>query len=845
MSDTAKKLIQMLSERILLIDGAMGTLIDEYDIKSKDFGKTEYDGCMDYLSITRPEVISSIHKEYLKAGSDIIETNTFGANLIDLKSYELESQVIEINQKAAIIAKKSISAYSDRFVAGSMGPTSKSISVTGGVTFDYMKESYYLQSLGLIQGGCDLLILETGQDTLNIKAGILGIEKAKNETGIYNIPVFISSSIMLNGKMLAGQDIEAFHTSINYANPFAVGLNCAVGPAEISSTLKTLSEITDKYVFAYPNNGLPDEHGNYILSPDSFAEYIKKYIDYGYLNIVGGCCGSGTNHIKKLRETIKGRKPRIPSHKIKIFSISGIENFNFEENIIRPVLIGERANVQGSRRFKKLIQNNKYDKAVNLVKEQTEYGASIIDVCVEDTSINEKEAIKNLYPRLTKAIKKPIMIDSTTPASVEIALKYCQGKSVINSINIEGGIKKLDSIMNIITRYGCAVIAGMIDENGMAISYDEKIKTAKRFYRLLTEEYMMSPYDIIFDMLVFTVDTGYNPTYKGSAKATIDAVKEIKKIFPEIKTVLGISNVSFGLPLSGREVLNSIYLYHCVKAGLDFAIVNPSQLRRYNTLTQKEKRLSEDLIFYQNHDALFNFIEYFREKPAKNHVNSTKDIPHSIEEAVVHAITTGHGNSIERNIRKLLKNYEPLEIVDKFLMRGMDEVGMMFGNGELIVTEVLQSAEVMQSAVSILEPMLPKYSVENKKKILLATVKGDVHDIGKNLVNIIFSSNGYNVIDIGTKVDSQNLINNIEKHKPDVIGLSGLLVKSAKNMITMAEDLRNKDITIPIIIGGAAISKKFVQKYIQPVYSGRVFYSENAMTGLTILKDIFDSNIAS
>jgi 5-methyltetrahydrofolate--homocysteine methyltransferase len=842
MNDTIKTLHQMISERILLLDGAMGSLLEECNISTDDYRGEEHTGCIDYLSITKPDIISSIHHKYLTSGADIIETNTFGANLITLKEYGLEHEVTEINRKASQIAKEATKHFTDRFVAGSIGPTSKAISVTGGVTFDYMMESYYLQALGLIEGGVDLLIMETGQDTLNIKAGIIGIEKAKEETGEYNTPLFISSSIMLNGKMLAGQDIEAFYISIQHGNPFAIGLNCAVGPKEIGNPLTTLSRISNKPTFAYPNNGLPDEHGEYTLSAEDFGMYMEEYIDKGLLNMVGGCCGTTTSHIRTLKQIIENKPPRKLQSKRKVFSVSGIDAFIFDEHTLKPVLIGERANVQGSRRFKRLIQNKRYNDAVNTAREQSKDGASLIDICVEDTSIDEKEAINHLLPKLTKSVKIPLLIDSTTPSCLEEALKHCQGKSIINSINLESGVEKLNQVIPLIKKYGCAVIAGMIDEEGMAITYERKIEIAKRFYRLLTEEYIISPYDLIIDMLVFTVDTGYNPVYKGSARATIDAVKEFKRLFPEVKTVLGISNVSFGLPPAGREVMNSVYLYHCVKAGLDFAILNPNQLKRFNTLSENEIKLAEDLIFHKHHDALFDFIEFFRKKPVTNFSQKTEQIPHSTEESVIYSIVTGHGNDIEKDIYELLKKHKPLDIVDNYLMKGMEEVGKMFGEGKLIVTEVLQSAEVMQSAVSILEPMLPKSSVDEKKKVILATVKGDVHDIGKNLVKIIFSSNGYNVIDIGTKIDSQTLIKSIREHKPDVIGLSGLLVKSAKNMVTTAEDLERSGINLPLILGGAVLSEKFIRKYIQPVYSGDVYYSENAMTGLSILHQIFNNN---
>lgn len=830
-----KKLNSILKERILIIDGAMGTLIQQQQLKASDFGGEKYEGCNEYLSITKPEVIQYIHNEYLKAGADIIETNTFGANSIVLNEYKLAQKAKQINYESAIIARKCADKYNDKFVAGSIGPTSKAISVTGGISLDEMKNSYYEQAIGLIEGGCDLLILETSQDTLNVKAGILAIHKANRDTG-KKLPFFISGSILVNGTMLAGQDIEAFYTSIRYSSPLAIGMNCATGPAEMKDHLQILSEISDLPTFIYPNAGLPDDNGEYDKTPEEFVDIVENYIDRGWVNIVGGCCGTTQEHIKLLKKTVADKKPRNISPKKQLFIVSGIETVTPDPKV-KPLLVGERTNVQGSRRFKKMIRNASYEKAVGVAKQQVKNGASIIDVCVEDTAVNEVEVINALYPMLTKAIKAPIMIDSTSPEAVESALKHCQGKSILNSINLEGGKEKLDVIIPIIKRYGSATIVGMIDEEGMAVSYEKKISTAKRLYNLLTADYNLSPQDLIFDMLVFTVDSGQNPMYKGSAYATIRAIKDFKTQYPDVMTILGISNSSFGLPPAGREVLNAVFLYHCVQVGLDMAIVNPAQLKRYTSLSDTEIELCEDLIFDRKEKALANFVDYYRDKEKDSSPRIKTNL--TPEEAVREAVISGDNTNLNKNIDELLKSYQPMDIINKFLMAGMDEVGELFGEGKLIVTEVLQSAEVMKQAVSIIEPLLSTETVNTKKKILLATVKGDVHDIGKNLVNIILSSNGYEVFDIGTKVDSHTLIEAVNKHKPEAIGLSGLLVKSAKQMVITAEDLNNEGINIPIMIGGAAITENFVKNSIQAVYSGDVYYSKNAMEGLKILKHIF------
>lgn len=838
MGNRLNTLREMIKERIIILDGAMGTSIQKYDLKADDYGGEKYDGCTDYLTVTQPKIIENIHDDFLKSGADIIETNTFGANGVVLSEYGLEDRVREINKEAVNIAKKSISKFSDKFIAGSMGPTSKSICVTGGIDFDGMTEAYYQQALGLIEGGCDLLLIETGQDTLNMKAGYVAVDKARKEIG-RDVPVMFSATILLNGTMLAGQNIEAFYTSISHAKPFAVGMNCAMGPAEMKDHIQALSEINEYYSIIFPNAGLPDESGGYSETPESFAKQIETYGKKGWLNIVGGCCGTTPEHIRLVKEITSSIKPRVIKPVSKTFSASGIENIVPDPNV-KPMLIGERTNVQGSRKFKRLITNKDYDTALGIAKQQVEKGASIIDVCVEDTAFDEIEAINEFYPKLTKAVKVPIMIDSTSPSAVETALKHCQGKAVLNSINLEGGKAQLEKIIPILKKYGVATVVGAIDEEGMAITYEKKVSTAKKLYKLLTEEFDMSPQDLIFDLLVFTMDTGENPTYRGSAEATIKALKTFKTEYPEVPTILGVSNCSFGLPKAGREVLNAVYLYHCVQSGLDMAIVNPAMLKRYTGISEEEITLCEDLIFNKNEDALSNFIEYYRgKKPAKfDDADLEKLTP---EEAVERAVLTGNKTNVENNIKTLLEKYKPMDIINNFLMKGMDEVGVLFGQGKLIVTEVLQSAEVMKFAVSILEPLMKSSDKKAKKKILLATVKGDVHDIGKNLVNIILSSNGYEVIDIGTKVDPHTLIESAKEVNPDAIGLSGLLVKSAKQMVITAEDLARENISVPILIGGAALNEAFVKKEIQAVYNGKVYYSQNAMDGLSILKQVLKS----
>ena len=838
MSDIESRLRNILNERVVIIDGAMRTMIGKYTLSEVDFGGKQYEGCNEYLVMTRPDIIEEIHSLYLEADADIIETNTLGANPIDLAEYGLAAKTREINYQAANIAKNATRKYSNKFVAGSIGPTTKSIIVTGNISYEEMKKNYFQQILGLIDGGCDLLFIETSQDTLNLKAAFAAAEEAQGELK-KRIPIFLSVSILESGTMLAGQDIEAFYHSVRHLNPFAIGMNCALGPKEMKKHVQALDKISDLPIFIYPNAGLPNENGEYDETPKEFCNHIEPYLDNKWLNIVGGCCGTTVEHIKKIKELSVTKEPRKKSFSSpqRKFAVSGTFLVTPDEKI-KPILVGERSNVQGSRKFKELIKNQKWDEAISIAKQQIINGAQIIDISLTDNAYDEIDAIREFYSRLARAVKVPLMIDSTNPMAIEEALKHSQGKAIINSINLESGIDKIEKIVNLMKKYGSAAVVGAIDEDGMATTYERKIEISKRLYQILVEKFQVSPEDLIFDMLVLTVDTGKK--YSGSAKATIKAVHEVKKLHPNITTILGISNVSFGLPPASREVLNAVFFYHTVQAGLDLAIVNPATLRRYNSLSEEEILLANNVIFEKTENAVMIFAEYFREKAGRkeNHIPSVKEYKNS-EEAVYNAIVLGINTNLKEYLNDLLTKYDPLNIIEEHLMRAMDEVGILFGEGKLIITEVLQSAEVMKIAIEHLEPLIQTSKAIKRKKILLATVKGDVHDIGKNLVSIIFSSNGYEIIDLGTKVNNQTLLNAIKTHNPDAIGLSGLLVKSAEQMVLVAEDLEQEHVKVPIICGGAALTRKFVENKIQNVYSQKVYYAKDVMSGLKIVNEIF------
>ncbi|QIZ66839.1 methionine synthase [Geobacillus subterraneus] len=833
---------QQLQRKILVIDGAMGTMIQSANLSAADFGGEAYEGCNEYLTLTAPPVIRRIHEAYLEAGADIIETNTFGATRIVLDEYNLGHLALELNIEAAKLAKQAAEAFSTpdwpRFVAGSMGPTTKTLSVTGGATFEELVAAYEEQARGLLLGGVDLLLLETCQDTLNVKAGFLGISKAFEAVG-RRVPLMISGTIEPMGTTLAGQAIDAFFISVRHMKPIAVGLNCATGPEFMTDHLRTLASLADTAVSCYPNAGLPDEEGRYHETPEMLAEKIRRFAEKGWINIVGGCCGTTPDHIRAIAEAVRGIPPRAIPSSFDVHAVSGIEALIYEETM-RPLFVGERTNVIGSRKFKRLIAEGKYEEAAEIARAQVKNGAHVIDICLADPDRDELHDMEQFVREVVKKVKVPLVIDSTDERVIERALTYSQGKAIINSINLEDGEERFAKVVPLLHKYGAAVVVGTIDEQGMAVTAERKLEIALRSYDLLVNRYGVPARDIIFDPLVFPVGTG-DEQYIGAANETIKGIRLIKEQLPECLTMLGISNVSFGLPPAGREVLNSVFLYHCTQAGLDYAIVNTEKLERFASIPEEEVRMAEALLFDTSDETLNTFIEFYRSKitaakPAEENL--------SLEERLARYVIEGSKDGLIPDLEKALETYsDPLSIINGPLMAGMDEVGRLFNNNQLIVAEVLQSAEVMKAAVAFLEPYMEKKEGSTKGKVILATVKGDVHDIGKNLVDIILSNNGYEVIDLGIKVAPQQLIEAVREHQPDIIGLSGLLVKSAQQMVVTAQDLRQAGISTPILVGGAALTRKFTENKIAPEYDGVVLYAKDAMDGLALANQIQQGEI--
>jgi 5-methyltetrahydrofolate--homocysteine methyltransferase len=840
-ADRIKLLRELLEARIVVLDGAFGTSVQAMNLSADDFGGAQFEGCNENVVRTRPDKIRAMHESFLAAGADIVETATFGATPLVLAEYGLAERAHEINRIAAELARGAAAAFSTperpRFVAGSMGPTTKNISVTGTVTFDQMADTYQVQAEGLIEGGCDLLVLETVFDTLSCKAGIVGIERANEKLGVA-VPVAVSGTIETMGTLLAGQDIESFYVSLAHRDLLWMGLNCATGPDFMTDHLRTLSEISRFYVACVPNAGLPDENGHFNETPKMLAEKIGRFARNGWVNLIGGCCGTTPEHIRLLVEAVAGLKPRERST-LRRAVVSGIETLVIDEST-RPVIVGERTNVLGSRKFKRLIAQDKFEEASEIGRAQVRRGAHIVDVNLQDPDRVEVDDLIRFLEIEVKKVKVPLVIDSTDHRAIEEALKRTPGKSIINSINLEDGEERFQRVVPLARRYGAALIVGCIDEDkqqAQAVTRQRKLQIAERSFKLLTEKYGIAPEDIIFDPLVFPVGTG-DKNYIGAGVETIEGIRLIKQALPNTKTVLGVSNVSFGLPDAGREVLNSVVLYHCVQAGLDLAIVNAEKLQRYASIPEEERKLADDLIWWRGDDPIAAFAAHFRTRKSAVAKENRKDLP--LLERLPRYILEGSKEGLTEDLDEALQSMAPLEVINGPLMKGMDEVGRLFNANEMIVAEVLQSAESMKAAVAHLEPHMEKTESATRGKIILATVKGDVHDIGKNLVEIIFSNNGYRVINLGIKVPPEELIKAYREHAPDAIGLSGLLVKSAQMMVVTAQDLKTAGIECPILVGGAALSNRFTRMKIAPEYEGLVAYANDAMTGLDLANQIMD-----
>ncbi|HEY4980054.1 MAG TPA: homocysteine S-methyltransferase family protein, partial [Candidatus Acidoferrum sp.] len=713
LQESDKALRELLAERILVLDGAMGTMLQQRDLTAADFGGNALEGCNENLVRTRPDVVLDIHRKYFEAGSDIVETNSFGSTPLVLAEYGLEADAHYLSKRSAELARQAADEFSTprkpRFVAGSMGPTTKAITVTGGVTFAGLLDSYYVQAKGLLEGGSDLLLIETCQDTRNIKAAILAIQKYSKEIGM-PIPYLVSVTIEPMGTMLAGQTVEAMWASLRHAHPLAFGMNCATGPEFMTDHIRTLSTTSGEFVSCYPNAGLPDEEGKYLETPTTLAAQLEKFVNHGWLNIVGGCCGTTEKHIRAISQMVDGRKPRVRPVEPHRAVYSGVETIEADDQT-RPLLVGERTNVIGSRLFKNLMAEEKFEEATEIARRQVKGGAHIVDVCLQSTERDEKKDIPQFYEKLIRKIKAPIMIDTTDPSAVEQALTYCQGKAIINSINLEDGEEKFEKVVPIAHDYGAAIVVGCIDEDPLqaqAFTRERKLAIAQRSYALLTAKYGMAAEDIIFDPLVFPCATG-DENYIGGAVETLEGIRLIKQALPDTRTILGISNVSFGLPAGAREVVNSVFLYYCTKAGLDLAIVNTEKLERFASIPEHERRLAENVLFQHapkdvpadhpraellknvppdwrqqskeqkaaiNHYHIVAITEHFRTSTKKEKVKA-EDLP--LDQRLANYIIEGTRDGLVEDLeKKRAEGANPLAIINGPLMEGMSEVGRLF-----------------------------------------------------------------------------------------------------------------------------------------------------------------------
>jgi 5-methyltetrahydrofolate--homocysteine methyltransferase len=873
MSESATRqqaLEDLLAQRVLVLDGAMGTMLQQRHLTAEDFGGASLEGCNENLVRTRPDVVLDIHRAYLEAGADIVETNSFGGTKLVLAEYGLQDDTHALNLQAARLARQAADEFSTsgkpRFVAGAMGPTTKAISVTGGVTFPELVDNFYQQSHALVEGGADVLLLETCQDTRTVKAALVAIERLQLEVG-HRVPIMISGTIEAMGTMLAGQTADAFCASISHADLLSIGLNCATGPEFMTDHLRTISEMSPFRVSCYPNAGLPDEEGKYLATPESLAGHLERFLDLGWLNMVGGCCGTTAAHIRAIAQMAEGKRPRQTPERSHRSYFSGIELVEAEESN-RPLVVGERTNVIGSRLFKTLIAQENWEEASEIARRQVKNGAHIADVCLQSADGDEMNDIPLFYEQLIRKVRAPIMIDTTDLKAIELALTYCQGKSIINSVNLEDGEEKFERVCPLAKRYGAALVVGCIDEDpvqAQAFTRDRKLEVAERSYHLLTQKYKIPPEDIIIDPLVFPCATG-DANYIGGAVETIEAIRAVKQTLPYVKTVLGISNISFGLPAAAREVVNSVFLYYCTKAGLDLAIVNAEKLERFASIPELERRLAHDLLFNTppagaEDEALRGAPADWRDQSQTQRIainqfhiaaiaahfrqatKRSKQVAQqlSLDQRLGNYIIEGSKDGLIADLdRKRAEGADPLDIINGPLMAGMSEVGRLFNNNELIVAEVLQSAEAMKAAVGYLEQFMKKGESSARGRIILATVKGDVHDIGKNLVEIILANNGYTVVNLGIRVPPEALISAYFEHQPDAIGLSGLLVKSTQQMVSTASDFKVAGIRVPLLVGGAALSEKFTRTKIAPAYGEATCYAKDAMTGLSLMNQIMD-----
>ncbi|MBL7104350.1 MAG: methionine synthase [Bacteroidales bacterium] len=864
-----------ISKRILVLDGAMGTMIQQYNLQEKDYrGKrfTDYSsdlkGNNDLLSITQPHIIKEIHEKFLEAGADIIETNTFNANRISMADYHMEDMVYELNVASARIAKKTADKFTGktpekpRFVAGSMGPTNKSLSLSPdinnpgyrAVTFDDMYKAYKEQALALIEGGVDILLIETIFDTLNAKAAMMAVADAQKQKDA-KIPLMVSGTISdASGRTLSGQTTEAFLNSVSHLDLLTVGLNCALGAKELRPYLEELSEKAPYYVSVYPNAGLPNQFGEYDETPESMSVHMKDFLNNNFVNIIGGCCGTTPDHIRKfvkLAEKATPRKKPETEHRLKL---SGLEPLMIYKgsNFIN---IGERTNVSGSRKFARFISEKKYEEALSIARQQVENGAQIIDINMDDAMLDAEKSMVNFLNLVAadpEIARVPIMIDSSKWTVIEAGLKCIQGKAIVNSISLKDGEEEFKRRAAKIRDFGAATIVMNIDEEGQAVTYDRKIKICKRAYKILTEQVKFPPEDIIFDPNVLTIATGMEE-HNNYAVDFIRATKWIKENLPYAKVSGGISNLSFSFRGNNvvREAMHSAFLYHAIEAGLDMGIVNAGILQVYDEIPRELLTLVEDVILNRRKDATERLIAYAEKVKDTGETKVKEDEwrKFSVQERLKHAMVKGIIDYIEDDVEEARQQYSrSIEIIEGPLMDGMNKVGDLFGSGKMFLPQVVKSARVMKKAVAKLLPYIEaeqaaEGKVKSAGKILLATVKGDVHDIGKNIVGVVLACNNFEVIDIGVMVPAEKIVQTAQDEKADLLGLSGLITPSLEEMVHVAKEMERLGMNIPLLIGGATTSEIHTAVKIAPGYNAPVIHVRDASKSVGVSANLISDEL--
>lgn len=835
---------EALAERVLVLDGAMGTQIHAADLDlERDYLGLE--NCVEVINRTRPEVIQAIHEAYLEVGCDAVETNTFGCNPLVLGEFGIASEARELNRLAAELARRACEKHATadrpRFVFGSMGPGTKLVTL-GHTTYDTLKASYREQARGLIEGGVDGLLVETSQDPLQLKAAINAILEARAEAK-RDVSVLVSVTMEVTGTMLVGTEMAAAIAILDAYPVDVVGLNCATGPREMGEHVRLLGQTCRKRTMVYPNAGLPqlvDGKPYYPLTPAELADWLGRFVEEDGVNIVGGCCGSTPAHMAAVVKRIGTRapKPRKVAHQPQVTSIYTAVPLFQDKSIL---FVGERSNANGSKAFREHLLAGDVEAMVAMGREQTREGSHVLDVCTAYVGRDEVLDMTKLVRRYRSDVAAPLMIDSTEAPVLEAALKLCGGRSIINSINLEDGLERCEKVLPLAKEHGAAVIALTIDEKGMAKTAEEKVRIASRIFRICTEDWGLRPEDLLFDVLTFTICTG-NEDDRRLGLETLEGIRRVRAELPGVGLILGLSNISFGLNPAARHVLNSVYLHHASEAGLTAAILHSGRIEPLHRIDPKARAVAEDLIFdrrREGYDPLQEYLKLFEGVDVAKK-KARRQVPEDVFARLKWRIVEGEKPGLEADLALAMQSKKPLDIVNVDLLAGMAVVGDLFGRGEMQLPFVLQSAETMKASVAFLEPHMDRVQGESRGKIVLATVRGDVHDIGKNLVDIILTNNGYTVFNLGIKQPIQHILDVSREHRPDAIGMSGLLVKSTVIMRENLEEMNRRGVTTPVILGGAALTRAYVEDDCRRIYQGALYYAKDAFEGLSTMKRIME-----